>query len=304
MTSIILAIVPVFLLIFLGFGLRARAVLAEGFWQPAERLTYFILFPALLVTTLGGADLAGLDVGGMAGAVGAAILVMAFAALGAGAALKLEGPALTSLFQGAVRQNTYIGLAVSFGVFGADGLAAAALAVAVIVPLVNVLSVAMLARFGHGARPTLIGTARRMAENPLIIACVIGIGLNLAGLGLPPVVAPLLEILANGALPLGLLTVGAGLDIKAARAGGKTVGAAVCLKLVALPVITALACWTFGVSGIAAFVAVLFNGTPSAPTSYILARQLGGDARLMASIITVQTGLALITLPVALTFLV
>ncbi len=302
MLLIVLAIVPVFLLIFLG--LRARAVLAAGFWEPAERLTYFILFPALLVTTLSGADLAGLDVGGMAGAVGAAILVMAFAALGAGAALKLDGPALTSLFQGAVRQNTYIGLAVSFGVFGADGLAAAAVAVAVIVPLVNVLSVAMLARFGHGARPTLAGTARRMAENPLIIACVIGIGLNLAGLGLPPVIGPLLEILANGALPLGLLTVGAGLDIKAARAGGKAVGAAVCLKLVALPLITALACWMFGVSGIAAFVAVLFNGTPSAPTSYILARQLGGDARLMASIITVQTGLALITLPVALSFLV
>lgn len=304
MLPIILAIVPVFLLIFLGFGLRARAVLAEGFWEPAERLTYFILFPALLVTTLSGADLAGLDVGGMAGAVGAAILVMAFAALGAGAALKLDGPALTSLFQGAVRQNTYIGLAVSFGVFGADGLAAAALAVAVIVPLVNVLSVAMLARFGHGTRPTLMGTARRMAGNPLIIACAVGIGLNLAGLGLPPVIGPLLDILANGALPLGLLTVGAGLDIKAARAGGKTVGAAVCLKLVALPMITALACWTFGVSGIAAFVAVLFNGTPSAPTSYILARQLGGDARLMAGIITVQTGLALITLPVALAFLV
>ncbi len=304
MLPIILAIVPVFLLIFIGFGLRARAVLAEGFWEPAERLTYFILFPALLVTTLSGADLAGLDVGGMAGAVGAATLVIAFAALGAGAALKLDGPARTSLFQGAVRQNTYIGLAVSFGVFGADGLAVAAVVLAVIVPLVNVLSVAMLACFGHGARPTFMGTARRMAENPLIIACVMGIGLNLAGLDLPPVIAPLLEILANGALPLGLLTVGAGLDIKAARAGGKAVGAAVCLRLVALPMITALACWMFGVSGIAAFVAVLFNGTPSAPTSYILARQLGGDARLMASIITVQTGLALITLPAALTFLV
>jgi predicted permease len=48
----------------------------------------------------------------------------------------------------------------------------------------------------------------------------------------------------------------------------------------------------------------VFNGSPTSAASYILARQLGGDAPLMAGIITVQTALAMITLPVLLTILV
>jgi len=44
-------------------------------------------------------------------------------------------------------------------------------------------------------------------------------------------------------------------------------------------------------------VAVLFGAVPTASSAYTLARQLGGDAPLMAAIVTVQTALAFITLP-------
>ena len=137
----------------------------------------------------------------------------------------------------------------------------------------------------------------------MIAACLIGIALNVSGIGLPPVIGPFLEILARGALPLALLAVGAGLDLGAARAGGRSLAAAVGLKLLVLPGITAAGCWALGVSPVAAFVAVLFNGSPASPASYVLARQLGGDAPLMAGIITVQTACAMVTLPLMLTFL-
>ena len=58
------------------------------------------------------------------------------------------------------------------------------------------------------------------------------------------------------------------------------------------------------IAGTAAFVAVLFNGLPTATSAYILARQLGGDATLMASLITAQTLLAMLTLPLVLAPLV
>jgi len=302
MVPIVLAILPVFLLIFLGYGIRARRLLADGFWEPAERLIYYVLFPALLVATLAGAKLNDLGIAPMAGALVAAIVGAAVVLLILRPMLRLPGPAFTSLFQGVVRQNTYIGLAVALAVFGDQGLAAAAVAVAVIVPLVNLLSVTVLARFGANGHSSWIGAVRQVSRNPLIIACAIGIALNLTGIGLPPVIGPLLQILGSAALPLGLIAVGAGLDLTAARGAGPSVILAVGLRLVALPALTALACQALGVSPVATFVAVLFNGTPASTSSYILARLLGGDARLMAGIITVQTALSLLTLPLVLTF--
>jgi hypothetical protein len=299
---IIFAIAPVFLLIFLGYAVRARHLLADGFWEPAERLIYFVLFPALLVATLADAEFADLDIAPMAGALVAAIGAMVAVLLLLRPLLSLSGPAYTSVFQGVVRQNTYIGLAVAFAVFAEQGLAAAAVAVAVIVPLVNLLSVTVLARFGTGGQASWQGAARQVARNPLIIACAVGILLNVTGIGLPPVVGPLLEILGRAALPLGLMAVGAGLDLTAARTAGPPVAVAVGLRLIALPAVTVLACQLLDVGPVAAFVAILFNATPASPSSYILARLLGGDARLMAGIVTVQTALSLVTLPLVLTF--
>ncbi|MGH6947215.1 MAG: AEC family transporter [Kiloniellales bacterium] len=303
MSSVLAAVLPVFLLIFLGYAIRVRGWVAAAFWEPAERLTYFVLFPALLVVTLAGADLSQFAILRMAAVLVISILALSAVLFLAHARSGGDGPAFTSLLQGAIRMNSYIGLAVAFGVHGPAGVAAAALAIAIIVPIVNLLSVGALARYGAGARPTLVGTLEAIVTNPLILAVLAGILLNASGLGLPPIVEPLLEILGRAALPMGLLAVGAGLDFAAARAGRKTIALACALKLVLLPLATALLCDLFDVEGVARFVALLYNATPTATSSYILARQLGGDAKLMAGILTVQTGLAVITLPLALALL-
>ncbi len=75
------------------------------------------------------------------------------------------------------------------------------------------------------------------------------------------------------------------------------------LKLLVLPILTAAACGMLAVSPVAAFVAILFNATPTSPVAFILSRQLGGDARLMAGIIAAQTACAMVTLPLVLVFL-
>jgi predicted permease len=301
---ILIAVLPIFLLIFLGFLAKARRFPGEGFWEPAERLIYFALLPALLVTTLADADLSGLNAPAMAGAIAAATVALTLLLLALQPLLGLSGPAFTSLYQGSVRQNTYIGLAVAFGVFGAAGLAAAAVAVAVIVPLTNLLAVVLHAHFARTSRSGIVALIKLIALNPMILACLTGIALNVTGIGLPPVVRELLEIMARAALPLGLLAVGAGLDLAAARRGGRAVALAVVLKLAVLPALTAAGCWAFEVTGVAAFTAILFNGIPTAASTYILARQMGGDAKLMASIITLQVIASALTLPIILTILV
>jgi len=296
-SAILLATLPIFLLIFLGALFRRSGFLGEAFWEAAERLTYFVLFPALLVATLANADLAALDAAPMAAAIAASLLLMSALLLALRPWLRVDGPAFTSVVQGVLRQNTYIGLAASLALFGRVGLAAAAIAVATIVPLVNVLSVAALQRYGRTHKPSMRGALRALARNPLILGSLLGLALNASGLGLPPIVAPMLDILGRGALAIGLLAVGAGLDFAALRESRRVIGVTAALRLLAMPALTALVCLILGVAAIPATVAVLFNGLPTAVNAYILARQLGGDAPLMAGMITAQTALAMLSLP-------
>lgn len=297
MLDIILVILPVFLLIFLGWRCRKRDFPGDHFWAPAEKLTYFLLFPSLLIATLAEADFSDLAILPMALSVDGAILIMTALTLALRPVIGIDGPGFTSLYQGAIRMNSYIGLSVSYGLFGEAGLTAAAMAVAAIVPLANVCCVTILARYGKAAQPTLLGTLREFARNPLILGCVIGGLLNVTGIGLPPVLGDMLHILGRAALPIGLLAVGAALSLKAvqdvkALAFGITV-----LKLIVLPAITVTIALLLGLEGPAFAVAVLFNALPTATSSYILARHLGGDAHLMAALVTLQTGAAMFTLP-------
>ena len=297
MQALATAVFPVFLLILLGYFLRRRGWLADGFWEPAERLCYFVLLPALLLGSLARADFGALPAAAMAAAVVLAILAMTVLLLAVQLAGRGDGPAFTAVLQTAIRPNTYIGLSIPFALYGEAGLTIAALIVAAVVPTVNFISVAALVRYGGhyaGQSPSL---ARAVLLNPLILACLAGLLLNFSGLGLPPVVDETLAILARAALPLALLAVGAGLDLAAAKASGGRVAAAVVLKLAGLPLLTAGFCWLLDVGGVAWSVAMIFNALPAATSAYILARQMGGAPGLVANILTVQALAAAVTLP-------
>lgn len=304
MLSVALAVLPVFLLIFLGTLLFRRGWFGAEFWRDAERLTYFALFPALIVATLAKVELDWGEMLPMVLAIDGSILALTALALLLRPLLGMDGPQTGAFVQGVVRMNTYLGLAVAFALFGQDGLDKAAVAVAAIVPLVNLVSVSVLVRWGETRGKAGVGLWRTLLTNPLILACVLGLGLNLSGVGLPPVVGPMLEILGRAALALGLLSVGAALDPGAARRGGSLLAASSVLKLFLLPALTWLGCIWLGVSGVPLAVAVLFNALPTATSAYILARQLGGDHRLMAAIITGQTALAVLTIPLLMRWLV
>ena len=303
MLEIVLVILPVFLLIFLGQVCRRRAFPGDGFWAPAETLTYYLLLPALIVLTLAEADFAGLAVWPMALAMAGAILLMTGLVAALRPVLRVDGPGFTSVYQSVVRLNGYIGLSVAFGLYGETGLAVASVAVATFVPLVNVGSTYMLARYGTAAQPDLGRVLRQVAANPLILACLLGGLFNLSGLGLPSVVGDMLRILSRAALPIGLLAVGAGLDLAAARHAKSVAAISSALKLIALPAMTYALARAFGADPVTLTVGVLFTALPVATSSFILARQLGGDTGLMANLCAVQTLLAMVSLPLVLVLL-
>ncbi|MFQ5959390.1 MAG: AEC family transporter [Alphaproteobacteria bacterium] len=300
MSMVIAALAPVAALIALGWLFKRRGFPGDGFWAPAERLTYYLLLPALIVGSLGRARFEGLGALPMALALAAALTLGAGAIWGLRRHLAVDGPAFSSLFQGSIRLNGYIGFAGALALWGDAGLTFAAVAVATYGPVVNVLSVAVLSRYAGAASADWGGVAREIARNPLIIACVAGLALSLTGIGLPPVVDGALDVLGRAALALGLLCVGAGLTFAGLAHAGRGIAAVCAVKLVAVPAATVALCALFGVGGAAAGVAVLFAALPTATSAFILARQMGGDATLMAQVIAATHLAAALTLPMIL----
>ena len=294
--QLLLALLPIAGLIGLGSWLRHRQFLSEAFWPSAERLSYYILLPALFVHSLATAKLDEVPVLGMLGGLVLPILAVAGVLLLARPRLAVGDAAFTSIFQGGVRFNNYVGVSATAGLFGAKGLALAAVANAISVPTVNLLCVLVFARYAGGDF-SLRGVLRQLALNPLLMACLLGILLQVSGLGLPPGIDSFLKTLGSAALPLGLLCIGAALEFSSVRSWLQPIALASSAKFVLMPLATLLACHAFGLSGPAAITALLFQSLPTASSSYIMARQLGGDAPLMAGIIAGQTLLASVTLP-------
>jgi predicted permease len=294
-----LALAPVVLLIAFGFAMRARGFLPDAFWPHAERLSYFVLLPALFIHGLATADLSGVPVASLALVLAGTVLATSLLLVAARPLMPVDGAAFTSIFQGGIRFNNYVGVTMAAGLFGAKGVALAAVANAAIVPTVNVLCVLVFARFGT-ARPSIKGVLRQLATNPLIIACAIGIALQVSGLGLPPGLEGTMRALGQASLPLGLLCVGAALEFGSARAWVGPIVVSSLVKFGLMPLVTYAALTIAGLGGTAAIIALLFHALPTASSSYILARQLGGDAPLMAGITAAQTVLAGAVIPLVL----
>jgi malonate transporter len=138
-----------------------------------------------------------------------------------------------------------------------------------------------------------------VVRNPLIWACAIGLVLNVAHVPLPKLWHEVADALGRSSLAIGLLVTGAGLYLEGMFRPSLAASVAVVLKLVLMPVLAvALALW-FGLTGANLAIVAACSAVPASPSAYVLARQMGGDAPLLAQIITLQTILAAITMPIA-----
>ncbi|AYZ64189.1 AEC family transporter [Burkholderia multivorans] len=301
--AVLLALAPVALLVALGHWLKRTGFVGDAFWPSAERLCYYVLLPALFAHGLASARLQSLAVMPLALALVGSTVAVAAALLLIRPFVRVDGAGFTSVFQGAVRFNNYVGASLAAGLFGAQGIALAAVCVAAIVPTVNLMCVLVFARYGS-TRPGIVALVRQIVSNPLVVACAIGIAMQASGATFPPAIEPAVRALGAASMPLGLLCVGAALTFDAARAWMQPVCVASAFKFVAMPLLTLVAGRALGLGDAALTVALLFQALPTSSASYLMARQLGGDAPLMAGITAFQTLFATIAMPAVLTTLV
>jgi len=302
MAIVVAALLPVFILIVLGLVLKRSLMRLETQWHGLERLTYYVLFPMLLIQTLVKADLSKVPVAGVGGALLISALAMSLLCLGLRpllARMDIDGPAFTSIFQGATRWQTYVALAVSGNLYGDTGLALASVAMVAIIPLVNVFSVAVLAHYASPEKQSARAIVMTVARNPLIWACAIGLVVNVLHLPLPKIWHEVADALGRSSLAIGLLVTGAGLHLEGLFRPNAGAAVGVCLKLILMPAIAVALALLFGLTGANLVIVTACAAVPASSSAYVLARQMGGDAPLLAQIITLQTILAALTMPIA-----
>lgn len=285
-----LLLLPDFALIALGVLLRRHGGLGAAFWQGTEKLVYFVLFPALLFNALARASI---DLTSFAPLFLVGLLTMAgglLLALLGRPLMGLDAMGFASRVQCAYRFNTYIGIAVAGKFGGAAGVAAMGALCGAMVPFANMAAVGLLAHHGQGR------LGRELVRNPLIIATLAGMAFNVSGMSLPSPVLPFLQRLAEAAVTLGLLAVGAALQV--GNSGGRRIGAfyLCAVKLLALPALAWVLASVAGLGGAAFATAVIFAALPTASSAYILAMRMGGDGPGVAWLISATTVAAAATL--------
>jgi hypothetical protein len=295
MIAVLGALLPLFALIAVGYLSRRIGWPGAKAWRTIERLTYYVLFPALLFSSLASTSLAG---GGKV-AIALAITSVATAALSllTPKFVRLPDATLTSVIQGAVRPNTYVGVGAALALWGSQGVALSAVGLATVIPIVNIIAVAGLLHYVRDDSAKRPSPLVALFFNPLILSCAAGLAVNWSGIHLPVWIMTTFKWLGQASLPLGLLAVGAALELSSIGKRWQAVTMACVLKLAVSPILAALLLMALGVHGTAFAVSVVYMGVPTSASAYVLAVEMSGDRDAMATIISASTIFSALTLP-------
>lgn len=303
MLTLSLTVLPIFMLLLFGALLQRKRFPVEGFWPGVDKLVYWIMFPAMLFYQTSRVDLSSPVLPSYASVLAFALVSVSLFVLAVCYFSKVDKPTGTSVLQAGVRFNTFISLAVASALYGEEGLILATLGAAILIPTINVFLVISMVSL-HGQQddskaakslPSLL--VKELFKNPLILAIMAGISVNLLGIEKVFLLTDITGILARATLPLVLLAVGASLRMQAFKDAGSLLVWSSLARLLVFPLCIALACTYLELDPLVACVAILFGAVPTATSGYALAKQLGGNAPIMSVFINVQTGLSVVTLP-------
>jgi malate permease and related proteins len=291
-SEIFLIVLPVFLVIGLGFSLKRTGLLDSDFLFNLNRLIYYIALPALLFYKISLADFFASFNGPLLAGLVISVLIMFVIAYGYGS-FRGYRPSIHGAFcQGAFRGNlAYIGLALVYNAYGEEGFAIAGILLGFLVPLFNFLSVIALILPQRHADYSMgkFFLVKQIVNNPLILASFAGIIWSFLKFPLPEIIDRAFSIITGMSLPLALIAIGASFSFRKLRGDLAIAALATCLKIVVLPILAGGLLIVLGIRGQELAIGVLLAGTPTATAAYIMAQQLKADAELSGAIIMLST---------------
>lgn len=300
MIEVFESILPVFLLVLLGFGLKASGFIPTNQWQAVEELCFWLLFPALLATTLMRADLGNIDMGAFSLALVLSIATVSSLVLLSWPLLKqywrTRRGQFSTIFQTTTRWHGFIALAIVFKLYPQQS-ALVAIAFAVMVPILQITNIVVLAAFSDSHQPTFKQISKTIVTNPIIWGIIVGLSFNFGELTLWTPLMDSLDLLGRAALGASLLALGAGLKICQALRPSRELVISVIGKLWLMPTVMFFFGIANGLTGDELSILLVCGAVPTAMNGYIFARKMGGDAELYAATASVQTLLSFLTIP-------
>ncbi|OUS04543.1 hypothetical protein A9Q96_16585 [Rhodobacterales bacterium 52_120_T64] len=303
--NVALSILPIILTFACGYAMVAAKILPRSNWGDIETLSFRLLIPVVLIRAISGSDLSISKFGAMVFSLILALTIAGFLVLILRRVIshdRLPNPSFTTLFQTTIRWNAFIALAAAELLIGPEGFVLIAVAMAILVPLINVANIIVLAMFGDG-RTSIRKIVIIVFKNPLVQACLIGLAINLSGVTLPQVIDQTLDLIGRATLGVGLLAVGAGIKFRRLLKLSYAVWAGIIFRLGLCPTLFLSLAAFIDLSPTQTLAGVLVLAVPAASNGYIVAKQMGGDADLYADILAWQTVLSMLLLPLIAIFL-
>lgn len=290
---------PVFALVVLGVALKHFKITGEVFLQTADRLVYFIFFPAMLFWKIGGAETGAGIPWRFCGAALAAVAVTYLVSTLALKAFRISAFQAGSFSQSCYRFNTYIGMAIILSALGEQGIRHFGILIGFIIPFINVLAVATLSWYGESAGngKTRVGlTVKALVSNPLVLACLAGLVYARFINSFPVFIDNTLRLVSMVTLPLALLSIGGSLTVSSLAGYVRPSLVAAVIKLALLPLVGYGFLSLFAVSRFEIQAGMIFFALPTSTALYVLSSQLGSDTRLAAASIVLSTILSFASL--------
>ena len=306
--EILLLISPVFILIILGNLLRRIGVPELSFWHVSDKLIYWVLIPALLFHHVSQITLSSTMLANYAVVILSGLFVVTTLSFIAGKLFGYTPQIWTSVMQGAARHNAFIALAIAGSLFGDEGLALGAIFMVILIPIINIVIVSAMASTlnqdtDNNSRPGIFDVLFELIKNPFILAIAAGLIISFVDTDRISIIHETTGLLGSAALPIMLLSIGANIKIREISSTITPIIIANVLKLLIFPIVVFFVAKSMNLSLFETTIAVIFAAVPTAASSYSLAKQFGGEAQLMTSIITIQVALSFITIPIILAFI-
>ena len=291
------ATLPVFLVMVVGYALGQFGFLPPAFCKASDRLTFKVTLPLMLFLDMGSVDILH-DFRPRFVLFCFAATFVGILTVWAGAKRFLKDKTLVGEFVQAGYRSSAAVLGVAFiqNIYGTAGMAP--LMMLGSVPLFNIFAVLilMLESPEQKGTPSLKQLLKGVATNPILLGIIIGTVFALLPVSLPAVATKTLNNLASVTTPLALLSIGASFEgAKAIKKLVPTLVAAL-LKTVGLAAVFVPVAVVLGFRNEELIALLIMLGSPTTPSSYVMAKNMGHEGVLTSSCIATTTLLSALTL--------
>lgn len=290
------AVLPIGILLILGFGLKRLKVIDIRASKTLNSLSFKVFLPVLLFNTVYTTDLSSAINLKLIGFAVASILVVFIGLCLLIPLFEKDNKKRGVLVQGMLRSNVGVfGLPIAFALCEDGNVGPVPVMIAIAIPIYSALSIVALEIF-RGQKLDIMRIIRAVVTNPLIIGAIFGLTFSAFSIPLPVAIADVVSDVSGLATPLALIVLGASFNFTELKAYRKQIFIGLSTKLIVLPLIFLPISVLLGFRGVDLISLLIIFAAPTAVSTYTVAEQMEGDSVLAGQLVVLGSIIAIPTI--------